>query len=103
MLSQDWLLLDGATRSHAGPHIKIKSTCRCANPSSEEGTVLDEKAGEERDGEGAVRGESASEERGNLASLTSAHAITAARAPLCTRRKCLNGGHCVPADSGKAR
>ncbi|XP_047737642.1 uncharacterized protein LOC108668249, partial [Hyalella azteca] len=52
-LDQRWHLADAGARSHAGPSLRIESLCRCPV----------------QDG--------AEEERGQLASLTSAHAVTA--------------------------
>ncbi|XP_047740918.1 neural-cadherin, partial [Hyalella azteca] len=71
-LGQRWHLADAGDRSHAGPSLRIESSCRCPA----------------QDG--------AEEERGQLASLTSARAVTAARQPPCSRRACRNGGKCLP-------
>ncbi|XP_047738647.1 neural-cadherin-like [Hyalella azteca] len=71
-LDQRWHLADAGARSHAGPSLRIESSCRCPV----------------QDG--------AEEERGLLASLTSAHAVTAGRQPTCSRGACRNGGKCLP-------
>ncbi|XP_018009008.2 uncharacterized protein LOC108666607 [Hyalella azteca] len=71
-LDQRWHLADAGARSHAGPSLRIESSCRCPV----------------QDG--------AEEERGQLASLTSAHAVTAGRQPTCSRGACRNGGKCLP-------
>ncbi|XP_047737609.1 neural-cadherin-like [Hyalella azteca] len=71
-LDQRWHLADAGARSHAGPSLRIESSCRCPV----------------QDG--------AEEERGQLASLTSAHAVTAGRQPTCIRDACRNGGKCLP-------
>ncbi|XP_018013445.2 neural-cadherin [Hyalella azteca] len=71
-LDQRWHLADAGARSHAGPSLRIESSCRCPV----------------QDG--------AEEERGQLASLTSAHAVTAGPQPACSRGACRNGGKCLP-------
>ncbi|XP_047735577.1 uncharacterized protein LOC108677298, partial [Hyalella azteca] len=78
-LGQRWHLADAGDRSHAGPSLRIQSYCRCPA----------------QDG--------AEEERGQLASLTSARAVTAARQPPCSRRACRNGGKCLPHAAPESR
>ncbi|KAF2355007.1 Cadherin, partial [Trinorchestia longiramus] len=84
-LSQHWLMVDAGTRSYTGPSLYMESTCKCPSqgPGGSEATPH--------------------QERGNLASLTSAHAVTAVRRPPCGAHVCLNGGKCMPAEAGKPK
>ena len=87
-IGKSWNLVDTKKTSHFGPNISITSTCRCPNLSDTSASYNNEVTEIRKSGE-------------NIASLTSAHAVTAARKNVCDQNSCYNGGKCVPTHERK--
>ena len=92
-MDNQWTLVDTKTKSLFGPTFKIKSKCTC---------LKDENNPKETSSKSA-ESKDESEEEGNLASLTSAFAVTASEKTSCSVNSCLNGGKCVPGYNRKKK